>query len=176
MDKSANRKVEILEAAVHVFAHKGYYKATTADVAKHARISQPYVYNFYNSKEVLLLAALDRSMDRIVVSFANIASEVENLEDEMISAYEELMRTHKEEILLQVQALAIRDSSVQQMMRQGLNRIKDYALHKFKEAGIQECEQRAADFMARGMLCNVALALDSKELTPRSIADKKNES
>ncbi|MCQ6561001.1 TetR/AcrR family transcriptional regulator [Paenibacillus mendelii] len=174
MDKLSSRKEEILEAAVYVFAYKGYFKATTADVAKHAKISQPYVYNFYKSKEELLLAALDRAMDRIVTAFSNITGDSATIEAAMITSYEGLMNTHKEEILLQVQALAIREPAVQDLMQQGLCRIKDYALHKFREAGIQDCEQRAADFMARGMLCNVALALDSKELTPRGIAEKKN--
>ncbi|MDQ0113875.1 TetR/AcrR family transcriptional regulator [Paenibacillus harenae] len=174
MDKSANRKEQIFEAAVHVFANKGYYKATTADVAKHANISQPYVYNFYKSKEELLLAGLERSIERIVHSFSVISGNKNNVEEQMIVAYEELMTTRKKEILLQVQALAIRDTDVQRVMTQGLNRVKDFALGKFREAGFENSEQKAAMFVARGMLCNVALALDSKELTPRSIAGKKN--
>lgn len=173
MDKVANRREQILEAAVYVFAHKGYFKATTADVAKHAKISQPYVYNFFTSKEELLLAALKRAMERIVEAFSAISSTSERVEEEMISAYEGLMSTHKEEILLQVQALAIREPEVQRIMREGLIRIKDHALIKFKEAGIEAYEQRAADFVARGMLCNAALALETEELIPRNLMRKK---
>lgn len=173
MDKSANRKEEILEAAVQVFADKGYFKATTADVASYANISQPYVYKFYKSKEELLLAALDRSMERIADSFTDITSNAESVENEMTSAYEGLMATHKAEILLQIQALAIREPAVQQIMEQGLSQVKDAVVRKFKEAGIAEYNRRAADFMARGMMCNVALALNAEGLTPRSMAKGK---
>lgn len=48
-DKSSvNRKAEIISAAIEVFAETGYYRATTAQVAERAKISQPYVFRFCN--------------------------------------------------------------------------------------------------------------------------------
>lgn len=45
-EASANRRQDIVAAAIEVFAEIGYYRATTAQVAERAAISQPYVYRF----------------------------------------------------------------------------------------------------------------------------------
>lgn len=58
---SANRRMEIISAAIEVFAETGYYRATTMQVAKRAGISQPYIFRFFATKEELLLAALEVS-------------------------------------------------------------------------------------------------------------------
>lgn len=51
--KSVNRKAEIISAAIEVFAETGYYRATTAQVAERANISQPYVFRFCNKGSVV---------------------------------------------------------------------------------------------------------------------------
>ncbi|ATH92702.1 TetR/AcrR family transcriptional regulator [Bacillus glycinifermentans] len=164
--KGENRREAILEAAVHVFAHKGYYRATTGDVAKEANISQPYIYHFYKNKEELLTAALRKAWDRILRSFDTVSGDPGDIEERFIKTYENLMQTHKDEILLQVQAQAIREMAVQEVMQEGLRTIKDYVLNRFQAANIENAPQKVSDFLARGMLCNVAAALDMPELMP----------
>src|ERR1043166_6786318 len=50
------RKEEILDAALAVFAERGYYGASTEDVARRAGISQPYVFRLFGTKKDLFLA------------------------------------------------------------------------------------------------------------------------
>lgn len=69
---SVNRKSDIISAAIEVFAETGYYRATTAQVAERASISQPYIFRFFPTKEALLLAALEASWTRIVESFDQV--------------------------------------------------------------------------------------------------------
>ena len=38
------RREQVLEAATHEFAQRGYHAASTAAIAKRAGISQPYIY------------------------------------------------------------------------------------------------------------------------------------
>jgi len=54
------RKQEILDAAVHVFAKKGYEKTSITDIAKEIGISQGLCYRYYASKEEIYDAALDK--------------------------------------------------------------------------------------------------------------------
>lgn len=164
LDKKNSRKEDILMAAVSVFAHKGYYQATTADIAKKASISQPYVYNFFENKEELLIAALVRSWDNILEAFRNEQVNSENIEQQFIVAYEKLMKTHKDEILLQVQALAIREPKIQTVMQDGFRRIKTYVEARFHKAGIVDIDRKVIDFLARGMLCNISASLDMPDL------------
>jgi len=50
------RSAQILEAAARVFAHKGYHAATTKEVASEAGVSEGTIYNYFQSKEDLLLS------------------------------------------------------------------------------------------------------------------------
>jgi len=44
----------ILEAAVHVFAHKGYHAARVGDIAEEAGVAHGLLYHYFPSKEALL--------------------------------------------------------------------------------------------------------------------------
>lgn len=54
------RKQEILDAAVRVFARNGYEKTSITDIAKEIGISQGLCYRYYASKEEIYDAALDK--------------------------------------------------------------------------------------------------------------------
>lgn len=49
------RRRQILEAAVRVFAQRGYATATVSDVARAARVSEGTIYNYFRSKDDLLI-------------------------------------------------------------------------------------------------------------------------
>ncbi|TBL73984.1 TetR/AcrR family transcriptional regulator [Paenibacillus thalictri] len=163
---SANRRTDIVSAAIEVFAEIGYYRATTAQVAERAAISQPYVYRFFASKELLLLEALEVSWQRVLQAFTQVRQSVapERLEEGFIMAYEEIARSHQNEILLQMQAQTIQEEPIREAMRQGISQVKQLVLEAFKQAGMEEPEARTSDFLARGMLCNVSMALGMDDL------------
>jgi AcrR family transcriptional regulator len=54
------RKEQILEAAVKVFAEKGFRAAKMQEVANAAGIANGTVYNYFRSKDEVLLALLER--------------------------------------------------------------------------------------------------------------------
>jgi TetR/AcrR family fatty acid metabolism transcriptional regulator len=54
------RRETILDAAVEVFAAKGFGHASVRDVARAAGIADGTLYNYFRSKDELLLALLDR--------------------------------------------------------------------------------------------------------------------
>jgi len=91
---SVNRRDDIIEAAIEIFAQDGMYLATTAKIADRAGISQPYVYKFISSKEELFVASLERAIDRIIRAFSFVYAPAESLVKEMWRTYEELMKTH----------------------------------------------------------------------------------
>jgi TetR/AcrR family fatty acid metabolism transcriptional regulator len=56
-DRSTNQEDKrrlILEAAVHVFAHKGYHAARVGDIAEEAGVAHGLLYHYFPSKESLL--------------------------------------------------------------------------------------------------------------------------
>lgn len=162
---SANRRTDIVSAAIEVFAEIGYYRATTAQVAERASISQPYVYRFF-TKESLLVEALEVSWQRIMEAFKRVivTSSPEQLEIGLIRAYEEIMESHRNEILLQMQAQTIRETPIRDAMRKGMGQVKELVQNAFEQAGLPEAAVKTSDFLARGMLCNVSMAMEMPDL------------
>lgn len=162
---SANRRTDIVSAAIEVFAEIGYYRATTAQVAERASISQPYVYRFF-TKESLLVEALEVSWERIIKAFQIVIDKEtpKQLEIGLTRAYEEIMESHRNEILLQMQAQTIRETPIREAMRTGMGQVKELVENAFIQAGFEDARDRTSDFLARGMLCNVSMAMDMPDL------------
>lgn len=57
------RKEQILSAASAVFAEKGYQRATTREIAERANLSEGLIYSYFESKDHLLLAILQKLAD-----------------------------------------------------------------------------------------------------------------
>ncbi|UOQ83514.1 TetR/AcrR family transcriptional regulator [Gracilibacillus salinarum] len=165
-----NRKEEILEAGLEVFAKRGYYNTTTAHIAEKAGISQPYVFRFFKTKEELFIAALERAFERILQTFKNVDAAPEQLVEEMIAAYEELSALYPNEIALQVIGISVTENAVRSATKKGLSSIQSYTVDRFKAAGIENVEREVTTFLARGILCNISYFIDLPEL----IDDQKN--
>ncbi|MBO0795580.1 MAG: TetR/AcrR family transcriptional regulator [Ktedonobacteraceae bacterium] len=54
------RRNQILDAATHVFAEKGFHRATIKDIARQAGIADGTIYTYFASKADVLLAILNR--------------------------------------------------------------------------------------------------------------------
>lgn len=56
------RYAQILEAAIDVFADKGFYKARISDVAKRAGVADGTIYLYFHNKDELLLRIFEEKM------------------------------------------------------------------------------------------------------------------
>ena len=54
------RRAQILNAAATVFAEKGFHRATTREIARVADVSEGTIYNYFDSKEDLLVGIITR--------------------------------------------------------------------------------------------------------------------
>ncbi|MBP1967278.1 TetR/AcrR family transcriptional regulator [Paenibacillus aceris] len=163
---AVNRRSDIISAAIEVFAEIGYYRATTAQVAARAAISQPYIFRFFPTKEALLMTALEVSWGRIIESFRQVVESAspEKLETDLITAYEEILASYRNEVFLQMQAQTIQEDSIRETMRSGFREVRLIVLEAFRKAEIMNAEERTMLFLARGMLCNIAEAIGMPEL------------
>ena len=57
------RREQILEAAVTVFAERGYEGASTDVIARMAGISQPYLFRLFGTKRELIIATVKRCFE-----------------------------------------------------------------------------------------------------------------
>ena len=63
-DVSEERRNQILEAAALVFARSGFSKARMDDIAAESGLSKGTLYWYFNSKDEIILAMLDRLFER----------------------------------------------------------------------------------------------------------------
>ena len=56
----ANRRQQIIDTALRLFAQKGFTRTTNKDIAQAAGITPGLIYHYFASKEALLKAIIDR--------------------------------------------------------------------------------------------------------------------
>jgi AcrR family transcriptional regulator len=60
---AAQRRQQLLDCAAELFADLGYARATTAQLAKAAGVTEPILYRHFASKRDLFVALIDRTSD-----------------------------------------------------------------------------------------------------------------
>jgi AcrR family transcriptional regulator len=60
------RKEQVLDVALSVFATKGFHDTSMNDIAEAAGVTKPVVYQHYESKRALFLAIIDHVGDRMI--------------------------------------------------------------------------------------------------------------
>ena len=66
------RRQQILDVAIDVFARSGYHGAGTADIAAAAEIGEPTIYRYFDSKADLYIQAVGQCGDRILENWGRI--------------------------------------------------------------------------------------------------------
>ena len=70
---AAERRDEIIEAALEEFAEHGYHGASTEAIARRAGISQPYVFRLFGTKQELFKAVVTRCFRETLEMFQRAA-------------------------------------------------------------------------------------------------------
>jgi AcrR family transcriptional regulator len=155
---SDERREQVIGAAVKEFAAHGFHAASTSAIAARAGISQPYIYALFPNKHELFLATHRRVVQRIRQAFTEAAGGVESADerlDRMGHAYVRLL-DDRDEILAQMQAhAAAGDPELREPVREEFIRLMD-DVRRISGAS----HERVVEFFAKGMLLNVAAALD----------------
>lgn len=68
--KKADTREKILDAALQVFAEKGYHRAVVDDIVRASETSKGAVYHHFPNKEALFLALVDEFTSRLAVNVA----------------------------------------------------------------------------------------------------------
>ncbi|MEB3368241.1 TetR/AcrR family transcriptional regulator [Saccharopolyspora mangrovi] len=76
----AEREAQILEVAERVFANDGYQTSSMDDIAGQVGLSKPMLYEYFGSKEGLLLACLRRSKSELLEATSHAAAHAASTE------------------------------------------------------------------------------------------------
>ena len=72
---AAERREELIAAAVHEFAHGGLHGTPVQRIARRVGVAQPYVFSLFTTKLELFLAALERSFELVAQTFTRAAAD-----------------------------------------------------------------------------------------------------
>jgi AcrR family transcriptional regulator len=161
-----NRKQQILAAAAALFAEFGYYKTTTAEVARTVGVTQPYVFHFFKSKEELYLAVLKQASQRILQAFTTASAPPELLQEAMGIAFADLLTSHRNEILLVMMAFATPEPAVREYTRREFDIVYERIKERFEEAGIADPSNKASAFIGQGLTIALAETVNLPKLLP----------
>src|SRR3954464_13253957 len=64
-NKTTDKRGRILEAAIKMFAERGFHAATVAGIAREAGVADGTIYLYFKSKEDLLLRLFDEKMTEL---------------------------------------------------------------------------------------------------------------
>lgn len=174
-EESKNRKNQILEAAAALFAEFGYYKTTTADVARAVGVTQPYVFHFFKSKEALYLAVLEQASQLILHAFSTVEAPPEELAEAMGCAFEELLTDHRNEVLLVMMSFATPEKAVKEYAQREFGIVYERVKGRFEEAGIPDPGSMATVFIGQGLTIALAESLNLPQLLPWHEDDQKED-
>ncbi len=167
---AAERREELIEAAVHEFARGGLHGTPVERIATRVGVAQPYVFSLFSNKRQLFLAALERSFGRVAETFESAARdyragladvECEDVLEAMGRAYKELLLSDRDHLMLQHQAYAACDDEV----------VRARVRHRYAELVSLARElsdadpERLDDFFRHGMALNVSAALGVEDLS-----------
>jgi len=159
------RRESLVDAAMPVFAERGYHAAPTLEIAKAAGISQAYVFRLFPTKAELFAAVCSRARERMIDTFRAAAKRARANDlaplAEMGNAYGELLESDRDVLLIQLHSQVT--SGAEPLVREAMQRTfrELYALVA-AESGAGEEELRG--WFAHGMLCNVMAAIGAEDL------------
>jgi TetR/AcrR family fatty acid metabolism transcriptional regulator len=84
-ERTADRRAELLEAAVRVFAAKGFHASRVGDIAEEAGVAHGLLYHYFRSKEEVLETIFRET-------WANLVRETERIEVSGVPFREQLRR------------------------------------------------------------------------------------
>jgi AcrR family transcriptional regulator len=153
------RREEILDAALEVFAAKGVHGASTEEIARRAGISQPYIFRLFGTKKELYVAGVSRCF-RQTLELMQRAAEGKRGEEALAAighAYGELLQSDRTYLRAQMQAYAACDDPViSAAVRGGFGDLVTY-VERVSGASAEEVSQ----FFAGGMLLNVLASMEA---------------
>jgi AcrR family transcriptional regulator len=77
----------ILDAALAVFAEKGFHETRLEDIAEEAGFSKASLYNYYESKEVIFLNLVVREHERLVEAVKGKIDLSKSLEENLVDIF-----------------------------------------------------------------------------------------
>lgn len=138
-----SRRMQIMQAALELFAGEGYGNCTISNLASHAGISKGLMYNYFESKEALLAAIIEHGLDELMDLFDPDHDGILQSEElvQFIRKVFAAMREHQEFWILFISVILqpkvkdhLKDKPIVHYMQQFISMLLDY----FERKGFED--------------------------------------
>lgn len=152
-------KQKIINAAIKLFEKQGYFATTVEQVTKEAGVSKGLVYNYFPSKESLLVALIEAGTDKIetVANKLDLSGSIEDSIQVFINHFVAFLQKEKRFLKLQLSMLTAPElkTVVTKPQRARALILLDHTTQWFTNHGIEEPQSKARMFLA--LLDGIAL-------------------
>ncbi len=125
-DKSSDKRHRILDAALKVFAERGFYNAKVAEVARQAGVADGTIYLYFENKDDLLISLFE---DRMEFLIRRLREDLATLEGDAPSKIRRMIHLH---LLLAEEAPALAEFITVEL-RQSAKFVKEYDNPRFMQ-------------------------------------------
>ena len=121
VERTQNRRNQVLEAAECCFARSGFHGASMAEISKAAGMSAGHIYNYFESKDDIIAAFVQRNMDRV----SGIINDLDARDDPLQAILDDLEVSVREKfdpatwtLLTEIQAEASRNPKIARLVQE----------------------------------------------------------
>ncbi|HEY3452133.1 MAG TPA: TetR/AcrR family transcriptional regulator [Myxococcales bacterium] len=145
--REGDRREAILQAAVRVFAQKGYHGCRIADVAREAGVAYGLVYHYFHNKQDLLASVFDESFGhfvRLLEAIAATEGPAAQKVEEIVAAAFDAYQTDPESIRVLVLEV-LRSPVFREAEQRGAFQLAIRSIASVLRKGVEKGELRSVD-------------------------------
>lgn len=125
MMRVSDKHQKIIQAAIKVFARKGFFNARISDIAKEAKVADGTIYLYFNNKYDILISLFEDEIGKIILQIRQLLDQEDDPRKMMeIFAYHHLQLIENKRDLAEI---------LQMELRQSNKFMKEYRNNKFIE-------------------------------------------
>jgi TetR/AcrR family fatty acid metabolism transcriptional regulator len=111
-EKDRGKHDQIIEAAVKVFAKKGFYNAKVSEIAREASVADGTIYLYFKNKDDILISLFEEKMHLLIQKVDEVVSQVDDpLEKIRAFVAQHLYMIQEHKYLAEVMQIELRQSS-----------------------------------------------------------------
>lgn len=144
--KAAQRREEILDAAIRCFREKGFHAASMSSIAKAFGMSAGHIYNYFDSKEDVIEAIVNRWFDNYIHTIRirwNPDPDIhrEEVQESIGQQIEDRLTCGDRALMFEIAAESFRNKKIAECIRRadraGRKHLMEQAVACYREHGVE---------------------------------------
>lgn len=156
---AAERREQLLDVAAELFSRNGYARATTAQLARAAGVTEPIIYRHFSSKRDLFVALIERTGERTLNAWREHLADATDPADRLrrlINDNPMVTAAGRDSYRVFLQSLSESDDeAIREAVHEHIDKLREFLEEELEAAQrARRVPQRfSADVLARVMLC-----------------------